>query len=258
MSQNNEGKDKALFDRISSSYAKKDEVKSSRTARAFQLKSLMDLMVARKKHFGKVLELGCGVGASAEYMNGLFDHYLGVDYSENLINLAKKKYANDRIQFECMNIKHLSAETRFDMILGVGVLHHVDDCAEVLEGLKRFATTGTLIGFVEPQRGNPLVQLLRSIRKITDKGYSDDQKFFSKKELTEIFQDAGYTVEAIRYQGYFSPPLAQVVMNPQVVFSPLSTILTKVDTFIQKFLNNRLSWNLVVVAKVTESNEKVS
>lgn len=258
MSHTIEGKDKALFDRISSLYVKKDEVDSSRIARSFQLMSLVNLMTARKNHFGKVLELGCGAGASAEYMKGLFDHYLGVDYSQNLIDLAKKKYASERIQFECMNIKHLAAETRFDMILGVGVLHHVDDCHEVLTALKRFTKPDTLIGFIEPQRGNPLVQLMRGIRKITDKGYSEDQRFFSKSEVVEIFQTAGFTVETIRYQGYFSPPLAQVIINPQVVFRPLSKALTKIDSFIQKFLNNRLSWNLVVVAKVAEAHEKVS
>lgn len=49
---------------------------------------------AHREHFkkmeGRVLDAGCGYGRNSEY----FDNYVGVDFSPDFIELAKKKYPN--------------------------------------------------------------------------------------------------------------------------------------------------------------------
>lgn len=57
----------------------------------------------------KVLDVGCGYGR----MSDMFKDYLGVDFSEEMINLARQKYPNKRFE-----VAETSTET-FDVIFEV-------------------------------------------------------------------------------------------------------------------------------------------
>ncbi len=81
--QNN---DRELFDRIAKEYSKKDQVPSCRDARIYQLFTGMGSL--GKEKIPVLLEIGCGIGASAEYLDGHFDTYIGIDYSEEQIRYA--------------------------------------------------------------------------------------------------------------------------------------------------------------------------
>jgi hypothetical protein len=106
--------------------------------------------------------------------------------------------------------------------------------------------------FDEPQKGNPLIQILRFIRKKLDRSYSEDQIFFSKNELKTIFQKNGFKIENIKYQGYFSTPFAQIIIKPSFIFNTISFIAIQIDKFIQRYLNNPLSWNIQIALKIQD------
>ena len=38
----------------------------------------------------KVLDVGCGAGTQAFHLKGLYNHYIGVDYAEKLIEVGRK------------------------------------------------------------------------------------------------------------------------------------------------------------------------
>ena len=75
----------------------------------------------------------------------------------------------------------------FDLIIGVGILHHIADLDHTMQWLKGQCNKDTIFAFIEPQKGNPVIQFLRKIRKLVDKNYSEDQVFFSKTEIAKIF-----------------------------------------------------------------------
>ncbi|MBA7555267.1 hypothetical protein ES705_47923 [subsurface metagenome] len=178
-----------------------------------------------------------------------YENYLGLDYSEELITIAQKRYQDKSIKFISQNIKEFREYSNYDLIFGVGILHHVTDLNNTLKWLRKKSKEGTVFAFIEPQNGNPIIQILRRIRKFIDKGYFGDQVFFSKEQLRKMFQQAYFTVDKIVYIGYFSVPFAQVILKPKWLFMPISKFSVCLDKQIQKKIDSRTAWNMLILAK---------
>jgi 2-polyprenyl-3-methyl-5-hydroxy-6-metoxy-1,4-benzoquinol methylase len=75
----------------------------------------------------RILDLGCGM---AEILGALPTDvsYVGYDMSAEYISAARRKYAG-RGTFHCRPLEHAEVATldRFDLVMGIGVLHHLDD-----------------------------------------------------------------------------------------------------------------------------------
>ena len=85
----------------------------------------------RPKQGDRILDIGCGPGVLVPYLPAV--EYVGFDASAEYIQAAQEQYG-DRATFYCQQV---SAETliehsQFDLVLAVGVLHHLDD-AEALQ-----------------------------------------------------------------------------------------------------------------------------
>ena len=52
-----------------------------------------------KIDFFKVLELGCGSGKNTEWFITKADRLVGLDFSKNMLDLARKKIKNDKVTF---------------------------------------------------------------------------------------------------------------------------------------------------------------
>ncbi len=245
-----EGKDNQLFNQIASKYGRKDIVPSSSIAREFQLFSLINFIENKfgKKKFDTILEVGCGVGASSKYLEGLYNNYIGIDYSKEFIELANQRYSKANVEYYCSNIKELKIEKVPDLILGIGVLHHISDIKKAVVGLQKLSTNKTIYAFIEPNSENFIIQMMRVIRTKVDSSYSTDQIFFSRKELEAIFAENGFNSVTTKYEGYLSPPFAQVILRPQFLFKVLSKFSIKIDGYIQKHFNSSIAWNIMVVS----------
>jgi len=72
----------------------------------------------------KVLDLGCGNGRFFEFLKDKDIDYIGVDFSEKLIEIAKEKYP--KIKFQVADALNLpSPNNYFDKIYSIAVLHHI-------------------------------------------------------------------------------------------------------------------------------------
>lgn len=248
MSKQREKKDKILFDKISIKYASKDIYPVSKKARAFQVECLKDFISKEYQisHVENLIEVGCGHGANSHYMKEVYTNYLGVDYSNELINVARERYGNTKTKFEVENIKNIEKYGNFDLVVGIGILHHVDDIEEALNKMKEIGHKNTVYIFYEPQRGNPVIQILRAIRTKVDPAYSADQVFFKKQELTDIIDGLGFRNTKSRYNGYFTPPFAQVPFKPSFIFLPLCKLFIHIDRFLFKKISSKFAWNFMI------------
>ena len=247
-----EQKDRELFDNIAAHYAAKDVYPPSKLARKFLFDSLFDLLETRTGDRPRnLIDIGCGSGAAAEHLQGRYDRYVGTDYSKALIEIGQQKYGHlPGVSLHSDNIKDLNlGDFVPDMVMGNGVLHHVDDLPAVMQTLKDLGRPGTYYGFIEPQSGNPLIQGLRAIRKQLDPKYSDDQVFFTREELRQLFLDHDFKVIEVWHQGYFTTPIAQVMLKPQALFMPYAKLACWLDRSIQKRVSSPLAWNLLVIAQ---------
>ncbi len=254
-----EERDRELFDRIAKEYSKKDQVPSCRKAREYQLHTGMGALLTKK--IPLIVEIGCGIGASAEYMEGAFDSYIGIDYSEEQIRQARLAHTDQKgVSFIVKNVKELTPSDipPTDVVLAVGAFHHFTELDKAFSAITSVMKNGAWLVAIEPQRQNPIIQLLRFIRTKVDKGYSSDQIYFSGQELTGLLERNGFTDIEIQYEGFFSPPFAQVAFNPQWLFLPLSRLSILLDKVCDRILPaplKRLSWNLVARARYSEGQK---
>ncbi len=117
---NPEGKFKPLhkFNPIRISYIKENIIKT------FRLKHkktpLKDL---------KILDVGCGGGLLSEPMCRLGAEVTGIDASEKNINVAKihSKKSNLKINYICSSPEKLNSRDKFDVILNMEIVEHVED-----------------------------------------------------------------------------------------------------------------------------------
>jgi 2-polyprenyl-3-methyl-5-hydroxy-6-metoxy-1,4-benzoquinol methylase len=254
MSKEIEEADKRLFDEIAENYVRKDLTPYCRIARKLRLDRTLK---NTQQPIPSLLEVGCGGGFTADYLKGRYNAYTGVDYSENLIAYAMRYNSSSKTRFVCKNINDFDSTEKFQIILMIGVLHHIPEPEKVLKHLMvRLEQKGVVV-VNEPQKGNPIIGLLRKIRKKIDSKYSSDQVEFSERELRAMFTKCGYKVRTFP-QGILSTPLAETRLLPNIMGLPLAWLVQFIDPvldilFALPILRN-LAWNIVVEARVSSSN----
>lgn len=247
-----ETKDQELFDRIAFSYMQKDIVSSASRARRYQLLSAIKAAIGQK-NLGLVIDIGCGVGAAAKYLRGNYKKYIGIDYSKSEIRLAKKfNSGNHRADFLSKNIKDIVLRQKADTILSIGALHHMTNLKSVFLSLRKMAKPGTTFLVIEPYQSNIIIQMMRYIRKKIDPAYSENQRYFTTKELVELFKKHHLKKIKIDYQGFFTPFFAQVVLHPQFITRHLSQSAILIDSCLNRLpfkIKKIISFNIVISGK---------
>lgn len=209
---------------------------------------------------GTVVDVGCGAGVGAVYLEGLFERYVGVDFSQGMIEVGREFTKNiPNVELVVGNIKGSDIDADLaDVVYMDGALHHMDDLDDVMSSLRRIAKPGAWFVAREPQRGNPFIQMLRWLRMRVDKSYSPDQRFFLKREVIELLEKHGFTDIKVKYQGFLTPPMAQVVIPPQFLSGPFASLLTMLEGPVEAIMVGplgRLSWNLSAYGRFPEAND---
>ena len=77
----------------------------------------------------KILDIGCGGGLLSEPMCRLGADVTGIDASDKNINIAKihSKKNNLRINYICSSPEKLNVKNKFDVILNMEIVEHVED-----------------------------------------------------------------------------------------------------------------------------------
>lgn len=92
----------------------------------------------------RVLELGCGTGDVLAYLNPKYG--LGIDVSENMISIAKKKHkARRNLRFRVGAGETLDIKERFDAILLPDVIEHLADVPQTFKNLAAITDNRTKI-----------------------------------------------------------------------------------------------------------------
>ena len=80
-------------------------------------------------HKLKILDIGCGGGLLSEPMSRLGAEVFGIDASEKNINVAKlhAKKSNLNINYKCTSPEKFNTEIKFDVILNMEIVEHVED-----------------------------------------------------------------------------------------------------------------------------------
>ena len=83
----------------------------------------------------KILDIGCGGGLLSEPMRRLGAEVVGIDASQKNINVAKihAKKNNLDIKYYCNSPENFEIKTKFDVILNMEIIEHVEDVNHFLK-----------------------------------------------------------------------------------------------------------------------------
>ncbi|MUP45301.1 class I SAM-dependent methyltransferase [Gramella sp. BOM4] len=89
----------------------------------------------RDLDFESVLELGCGTGKNTEWLRDKASNILAVDFSEEMLSIAKKKITNENIRFHKADItkKWEWTSEKFDLVTCNLILEHIEDLQVVFD-----------------------------------------------------------------------------------------------------------------------------
>ena len=185
----------------------------------------------------KILDYGCGLGDRSFEM-AIFGHNItGIDLSSNYINLANSKKIErsfDNISFIEMDAHKLKFEDGvFDLVIGDGILHHLNFEQALIE-VQRVLKKGGVAIFKEPLADNPLLKVFRIL---TPKARTVDEAPFTGKDLNKILNHNLWDVKETYFCGLTSSMVAIFTSiflksRPQNLLLKLSD---KLDLFLNKF-----------------------
>ena len=94
-----------------------------------RIKYIQDVIHKKKLHKIKILDLGCGGGIVSEGLSKLGANVTGIDASEKNIKIAEAhaKKNNLNIQYLNKSPEELNNSNKFDVILNLEIVEHVED-----------------------------------------------------------------------------------------------------------------------------------
>ena len=159
----------------------------------------------------KVLDFGCGYGKDFDDLLLNDNELTGIDISELYIrhctNYCNKNFKDKKCSVFAMDAHDLKFEDEtFDLIIGRGILHHLDFNI-ALKGIKRVLKKDGEAYFQEPLGDNPLLKIFRII---TPNLRTKDERPFYKKDLIKLERD--FNIE-FKYYGMISF-IASIITSP--------------------------------------------
>jgi len=145
----------------------------------------------------RVLDLGCGNARYYELLKNT--RYTGIDFSEKLIEIARKKYPD--ADFRVQNALDLKFENEtFDKVYSIAALHHIPSrefrLKFLMEARRVLKPNGKLILTVWKFRGLKyflLKDFIKPWAKINSRYYHS----FSKRELANLLSKSGFKIQKI-------------------------------------------------------------
>ncbi|WP_256083554.1 class I SAM-dependent methyltransferase, partial [Staphylococcus aureus] len=85
---------------------------------------------------GIALDIGCGSGVLVEKLASYYYDVVGIDISNQMLDLAKSKRQRTNTVYLNMNAEQLNCNEKFDFIVSRTTFHHLYDIASVIQQMK--------------------------------------------------------------------------------------------------------------------------
>ena len=197
-----------------------------------------------------VLDFGCGKGLDSLKLLNAGATVHGIDIAENYIeetiSLARKNgFTEKNFNFKVMDAHNLEFEkNKFDLVIGNGILHHLDKLIAINSIYKVLKPGGRLV-FKEPLADNPLLKIFRFF---TPRARTEDEEPFSNKDLKKIIDPQLWEVDEVLFCGIINAPFA-IITSFLFPKNPNNLILKFGDKLEKKInkLKFLYSWNQYVL-----------
>jgi len=144
----------------------------------------------------RFLDIGSSLGEIIKYLP-LNSEYVGIEGNKIYYGNAKKLYPDKQfinLYLDRKNVKYLPVNGKFDTIIMLAILEHVDHPADILSSLKKFLSDkGVIIVSTPNKTGNAILNLGSKIGLFMNE-MDEHRELFTKKRLFDMAQKSGYKV----------------------------------------------------------------
>jgi SAM-dependent methyltransferase len=198
----------------------------------------------------KILDMGCGYGTTTNYLRQMDYDAVGIDYSEEAIAEAKRRFPKGNYLFANAESMPFENET-FDVIILRDALHHFvgeADFEKVKKEIIRVSKPNATMIFFDPNI-NPILKLMRKISK------HDDEECDYETAL-KIMNEMNFEVQHKSFNTLFSLPLSggyvgiNFVPNIPFLYKPILLVERGFEAIINALgLGRTLCWRYIIVGK---------
>jgi trans-aconitate methyltransferase len=187
------GRDSYLYDNVLSP-THDTAVRKHRSERRVAI--IADMVRSEVIPGGRVVELGCGTGATAvDVSNRVPDvHVLGVDVSESMVAYAHEHHRGLRRRFAVVDVTDRWARPPVDLVYSIDLIHRVTDRTLLLNSVRRMLDIGGSWLAFEPNGLNPVVKMRHAHR--SRRGH--DAGSFLPWRARTVLAASGFYVEGRR------------------------------------------------------------
>lgn len=198
----------------------------------------------------KILDYGCGRGEmSMRYLNHGAAQVSAIDISEVYIDDLKNQAAAAgidpaRCDFRTMDAHRLDfPDQSFDLIVGYGILHHLDPKTALAEIHRVLKPNGRVL-LQEPLADNPLLKIFR---KSTPDARTVDEAPFTMAQVRQMENQLDWRCESV-YCGILGMPVS--ILTSKLIPGRPDNIFLRLADKVEAWLHRRrilLGWNQYLV-----------
>lgn len=157
----------------------------------------------------RILDIGCGPGFIADWLDGV--DYYGMDTDPNYIRYAQRKYGHKgTFTCELFTEDYVSRHKPFDLIIMMGVLHHLDD-SQAVDILCLIKKSLVLNGKLVTLDGHRFPGLSAAQKFMLD---NDRGKFIrTKEEYLKLCGSVFDHIQVTDHPEYFNIPYTSLVLE---------------------------------------------
>ncbi len=125
-----------------------------------ELEIIFDVISSKKPR--RILDLGCGGGWLSKVLSSNGYQVIGIEISSKLVKVAKNVAPESEgfLIGDCMNL--CTKNSSFDLIISMGVLHHLDLDKTLIECHRVLSKNGSIL-IMEPNAFNPIMAIGRKL-----------------------------------------------------------------------------------------------
>lgn len=198
----------------------------------------------------RVLEVGCGIASDGEEFAKHGAEYVGIDYSDQSVEIAKSRFQTLGLEGNFYNIDASDAEAmaslgQFDLVYSYGVIHHYPDIETIVKNVHSVLKPGGEFRFMVYARNSwKQAMIYKGLDQYEAQAGCPYAKSFTREEIPALL-GTGWQLERVRQDHCF---MYNVEAYKQGRYE-LDPWFAAMPDAMREAVREYLGWHLLVKAK---------
>ncbi len=198
----------------------------------------------------RVLEIGCGIATDGEEFARFGANYVGIDYSDQSVELARRRFEVLGLSGEFHNIdasdsKAMSSLGTFDMVYSFGVIHHFPAIEQIISNVHSVLVPGGEFRFmVYAKHSWKYAMIQKGLDQFEAQDGCPYARVFSNEEITGLLGEQFEVVDLQQRHCFMYN--VEAYKQGRYELEPWFAAMTEEH---REAIKQHLGWHLLVTAK---------